>query len=106
MWDGGGAMRWRWTLKGRCGRKYKCRRVTPTWRPPFLLPFYLLPVHDSVARQTEHLKTKVLLVEGDGCLDIAGVENEPVQCQRHPGFLVFRCPSVHAPPVSVLARRR
>jgi hypothetical protein len=29
-------------------RKYKCRRATPTWRPPFLPRFYLLPVVLSI----------------------------------------------------------
>jgi hypothetical protein len=55
---------------------------------------------DSITWQTYHLKIKVFFVEGDGSLDIAGIENEPVQCQRHLGFPDFFRLSVYAPPFS------
>ncbi len=34
--------------------------------------------NNSVTRQTEDLKTEVFFVEGNGCLDVAGVEDDAV----------------------------
>jgi len=70
---------------------------TPSNTFPFTVALGTHPtlgVTHSITRQTEHLKTKVFFVEGDGSLDIAGVEDEPVQRQRHLGFLDFCRPSV------------
>jgi hypothetical protein len=46
-------------------------------------------------------RMKMNRLEGDSSRNIAGVENEPVQRQRHLGFPDFCRASVHAPPFSI-----
>jgi hypothetical protein len=54
---------------------------------------------NAIVRQTQHLKSKVLLVKGDDSLDVACVENEPAQRQGHVGFLDCCRPSAGVPPL-------
>ena len=66
--------------------------------------FYYLHLTGEAAFKTYlsfQKRMKMNRLEGDSSRNIAGVENEPVQRQRHLGFPDLCRASVHAPPFSI-----